>query len=121
MRVPTRWPHPVFESPPEQPLILRTLSMARLSDNTRDVLLGVCSSSRLPRLKFSVPLVQELLELALVVEGPKRDIPPLTTPLVVTVVERDEPPDAVFLRVYRRHGARVERERADGRQVVDLR
>src|SRR5687768_11540504 len=108
MRVPTWRTYPVFESPSEKPLILRTQSMARLTDDTRDVLPGACLSGRLPGPEFSVPPVQVLLEVALVVEGPQYDIPPLTTLLVVVVVERHKPPDAVFVRVHRRHGSRVE-------------
>lgn len=51
--------------------------------------------------QFTVSLVQESLELPGVVEGLELNIAPLTALCVVAVVKRNEPPDAVIVRVHR--------------------
>ena len=108
----------MLNGPPTQSLILIAGSMARFANNAPHVLPRICVASRLPSQQFTVSPVQESLELPGVVEGLNSSIAPLTAPFVVAVVKRNEPPDAVIVRVHRCHKPTVDPQKAAGRAVA---
>lgn len=97
------------KSPSKEPLVLEPRTIPSLVNTSRDMLTRVMCSRRLPSQQFSVPCVQELPELLFVVEGRQDDVSPLPAVLVIPVVPRDKPPDAVITGVDCAHGVTVER------------
>lgn len=107
------------KSPTQETLVPGSRPMPRLVHDPRDMLPRVMCSRRLPNQQFSVPCVQELLELPFVVEGRQDDVSPLPTLRVIPVVPRNEPPDAVITGVDCAHEVRVSRWDRAARGVAD--
>ncbi len=105
--------------PPEKSLVLFSGAMPRLMDDPGDLLVLGSGPGRLLSEQLGVAVAQEVLELMLVIERRHHDVPPLSARWVVPVVQCDEAPDGVVLRINSRHAVQDKAEcAASGESLV---